>query len=145
VESNFEAGFAFVIRYEKYRADNPTDHGKLTIWGIASKWHPEEVKKMLALTEEEALQFAKGIYHKEYWLGTGCDKIASGLDLCVFDTAVLCGPNKALGFLGQTHDWKDYLFLRLEHQNGLDPYDDCFIEGWLDRAVQLWKVVRGLR
>jgi lysozyme family protein len=143
METNFEKAFEFAMKWEKYRSDDPRDPGGLTIWGISSRYHPDKVKIMEGLDRDQARDFAKKIYHDEYWLKLGCDKIGAPLDIVVFDTAIVPGPKVATVLLDVTHDWKDYIFLRLAHFAG-SPVVNIYLKGWVNRNMDLWKMLKGL-
>lgn len=150
LDSNFEKAIRFSIGdpadpsagYEKYWADNPGDPGGLTIWGICTKWWPDHVRAMKTQSKADAFLYAKHFYHQQFWLWSGCDKLASGLDLVAFDTAILTGRERTAGWIKICHDWRDIIFLRLDYQAGLDRINKFFIEGWLERAIALWKLVK---
>lgn len=136
METNFERAVEFVLKHEGGYVDNPNDPGGETKYGISKRAYPElDIKN---LTEEKA----KEIYHRDYWLKSGCEKIASGLDIVVFDTAVNCGVARASALLGITHDYRDYLFLRLGYYASLGIAKH-FLTGWVRRVIDLWKLVRG--
>lgn len=144
MESNFERAFNFAMEWETWRSDDPRDPGGLTIWGISSKAHAQTVAKIKNLPEKDALEFARGFYYALYWATLQCDKIPAPIDIVAFDTAILCGTGIALLFLKETHDWKDYLFLKLDYLTKLDKINNPFIEGWVERTVAIWKLARGL-
>ncbi len=65
----------FTLSYEQYKTNNPKDPGGLTIWGIASKYHPVAVARMDKMTVEESKNTAIEIYFNEYWSAGNCDKL----------------------------------------------------------------------
>jgi lysozyme family protein len=143
MEQNFERAFKFAMDCEKYRSDDPRDPGGLTIWGISSRYYPMVVASMRGMSEAEALEFAKGFYRGSIWEAMKCDQIANPLDIVVFDTAIIPGPGAAKRFLGMTHDWKDYLFLRLEYFAD-SKSADMYLRGWVrKRIINLWRLARG--
>jgi lysozyme family protein len=140
MEANFGIAFRFSMGYEKWKADIPGDSGGLSIWGITSKWWPEQVKAMLDMTESESMLYAKGFYHRTYWMEAGCPEIASGLDIAVFDTAVKW-KSKPAEFLKICHDVSDFIMLRIAYEADLKSQ---FMVGWLNRDIALWKFVKGI-
>jgi hypothetical protein len=138
MEENFEKALGFVLKWEGGLVDPSPgrDGNDETNLGIDESFHPNiEV-------EELTLERAKKIYRTEYWLAAGCDKIASPLDIVVFDTAVHCGVTRAVGWLGLTHRIPDYLFMRLGHYSRTSRPNDIYLRGWLNRVVDLWKFVK---
>lgn len=99
------------------------------------------------------------VYRKAYWLAAGCDQLAPGVDLMVFDLAVNSGVSRAVKFLqeivGTTADGKigpmtlgaarrlpaGELVLRLRNRRerfyrGL-PTFSYFGKGWIRRLVEV--------
>lgn len=142
MESNFERIFEFAMKWEKWRSDNPNDPGGLTIWGISSKYYPKLVDALKDLSEEEAEEIAKKFYH-DLWLRLSCDRTASPLDIVLFDSAIIPGPTWALNTLKICHDWRDFLFLRIRYF--IDRPGTLFLEGWLNRSLDLWKTIREMK
>ena len=135
MENNFEKALKFVLSHEAEFVDDPNDPGKATKYGISQKAYPD--LDIANLTREDA----KIIYQRDYWDKAGCGEIANGLDIVVFDTAVNCGVSRALAFLATTHDWRDYLFLRLDHYASLNIAKH-YMRGWTQRVFDLWRLVR---
>ncbi len=142
MEQNFERAFEFAMKWEAWRSDNPSDPGGLTIWGISSKYYPETVTKIKDMPKEESRHFARGFYASTFWEAMGCDRIANPLDIIVFDTAINPGPGAAEKFLALTHNWRDYLFLRLAYYASARSAN-VFLRGWTNRVVDLWQLARG--
>jgi lysozyme family protein len=143
METNFEKAFEFAMEWEKWRSDDPNDPGGLTIWGVTWRYHPNEVTRMKEMSKEDSLAHAKEFYHREYWVKQGCDKIANPLDIVVFDSSIVPGRTAANTFLMMTHDWRDYLFLRLAHFAS-SPVAGHYMRGWTNRVVALWRMVKDL-
>ena len=141
METNFERAFDFAMKWERHRSDDPRDPGGLTIWGISSKYWPDVVAQIKDLPKEESLAKARDFYHEKYWLKMGCDRIGSPLDIVVFDTAIIPGPKAATVLLEVTHDWRDYLFLRIAHLAS-SSVADTFLKGWINRIMDLWRMVK---
>lgn len=136
MEQNFEKAFKFLMKWEGGYVNNPQDPGGETKYGISKKSYPDIDIPNLTIEQ------AKKLYHEDYWRGAGCEMISSPLDIIVFDTAVNCGVRRALYILQKTHDWRDYLFLRLTYYLSLSSRH--FIGGWINRVVDLWQVARGI-
>jgi len=138
MEQNFEKAFEFVTEHEGGYIADPRDPGGETNFGISKKAYPDlDIKE---LTFEEA----KAIYKRDYWDKLKCDEIASGLDIVAFDTAVNFGINRVFGYLKLTHDWRDFLFLRLGYYANLD-IAKYFMVGWTRRVIDLWNLVKFLK
>jgi lysozyme family protein len=134
MQGNFEKAVKFVLDHEGGYVFNPLDPGGETNYGISKRSYPNQDIKALTIDQ------AKAIYQKDYWDRMGCDKIASGLDIVAFDTAVNCGVGRALQWLTLVHDWRDFLMLRLAHYAGLDSFRN-FGLGWANRVLDLWKML----
>lgn len=134
MESDFDKAINFVLRWEGGYSDNPNDPGGETNWGISKKAYPHlDIKN---LTKEEAI----AIYHNDYWLRAGCNKLSYPIDIIVMDTAVNCGVKRALEFLNITHRPETYLLIRLKHYIRL-PTAKHFIHGWTRRVISLFSEV----
>lgn len=87
----------FVLDNEGALADDPRDPGKLTIWGISEKWHPEAVRKMRSLPFRQAREIAKEIYEMEY--AAPFMDFSKEVGLVTIDAAVQFAPNDAARLL----------------------------------------------
>lgn len=96
---DFDNIIKFTLNYEKYKSDNKKDPGGLTIWGIASKYHPVEVAKMLKMSIEDAKKEAIKIYYNEYYFGGSCNKLPSLSAQAHFDACVNPGIGAAVRFI----------------------------------------------
>lgn len=94
--SLFTTAVEFVLEHEGKYSNDPADPGGETHWGISKAAHPDVDIK--ALTREAAIQ----IYRAEYWDRTHAGDLPARLGLVLFDTAVNCGPGKAVRLLQQT-------------------------------------------
>src|SRR5690606_41287755 len=54
----------------------------------------------------------RSVYWGRYWLPAGCEQLPLPLAFVVFDTAVNSGLHRALKWLEQTKDWREYLTVR---------------------------------
>jgi len=139
---NFFRAISFILSWEGYKSDDPDDPGKLTIWGISSKSHPEDVHRMVYMTEDKAKETAIGIYKTEYWDKLGCDNLPFPLDVVCMDTGVNMGISRALNFLTVAPDWRDYILYRIMRYVDLGKANPKFLRGWLNRTISLWKMVK---
>lgn len=98
---NFDAAFAHTLKEEGGFVNHPKDPGGMTNLGVTKRvweqWIGKEVDEaeMRALTPTDV----KPLYQRNYWNATRCSELPSGLDLCVFDTAVNSGPGRAVRIL----------------------------------------------
>lgn len=160
----------FVLQEEGGFANNPVDRGGPTNFGITQstlsgvRGRPVTVQDVRDLTRADAIR----IYRQNYWQATSCGQLPPGVDLCVFDSAVLCGPDRAGRFLqtaagltGAAIDGvigpktldavrKDrpvelieaIVAERERFQRGLvsgDPSQEVFADGWTRRVERLRK------
>lgn len=144
MNADFDRAMEFVLKWEGFISDHPDDPGKLTIFGIAGKYHPEEVRQMKTLIDgnakEAALNIAKKIYWREYWEAAGCDALEWPMNLVVFDCAVNQGVKRAVGFRDSALNWTDVLFKRLTHYLSLGK--PMFIAGWVNRIIDLYETAK---
>lgn len=146
----FKKAVEFVLKWEGEISNHPNDPGGLTIYGIASKYYPQEVQKMYELykqnKKQEAKEIACKIYYENYWKKIGGDNLPFPLDMIVFDTAVNMGVNTALNLLKQSdNDVYRYLFLRVKKYVELAKNSKLkvFLQGWLNRVIDLENQIHG--
>ncbi len=102
---NFDRSLKYVLKWEGGYVDHPRDPGGATNYGITRRVLAahRRVKPYTALPKAEvralSLREAGTIYRKKYWNYVKGDRLASGLDYCVFDAAVNSGPGRALRWL----------------------------------------------
>ncbi len=95
----FDNILQFTLGYEKFKSNDPRDPGGLTIWGIASKYHPVAVSRMDKMSKEEAKKVASEIYWNEYWSAGNCDKLPEKTSQAHFDCCVNPGIGAAVRFI----------------------------------------------
>ncbi len=136
---NFARALDFVLKREGYVSNDPADPGGLTIFGISSKHHPEEVSQMSKGTEAGARTIAAAIYRREYWERCGCQALPFPMDIIVMDTAVNMGASQAMKLLEGSPEWKDYLFARIESYCEIARSHPAFLRGWIRRVTGLYR------
>ncbi|OED43597.1 hypothetical protein ACH42_09810 [Endozoicomonas sp. (ex Bugula neritina AB1)] len=94
--SAFEIAVSFVLAAEGGYVNDPEDTGGETSFGISKRAYPD--LNIRALT----LKHATAIYHEDYWLACGCQKMPAALACVVFDTAVNMGQVTAIQQLQKT-------------------------------------------
>lgn len=104
--------------------DNPKDAGKVTNFGIASRWHPGVDVRNLTLTG--AIQ----IYRTEYWDKFKCELLSDPWALFVFDSAVQHPPSAVMLF-EQFNNICDAMARRRAFYLSLNEPE--FEAGWLTR------------
>lgn len=83
---------------------------------------------------------AKDIYYREYWLASGCQRLAPDMAIVVFDSAVQHGPTRAKEWLDNNDDVFGYLVDRTWFYRGLTAWT-TFKGGWKNRLAGLAKLV----
>jgi len=145
IEENFLRAINFTLKAEGIISDDPNDTGGLTVFGIASRWYPDLVKKLKALIDEgkvnEAKEIAIDFYRINYWIKMGCEKLEYPLDICVFNCSVNCGESRAKKLLKESQNWKDYLFKQIEFYVGLESFK-YFGKGWINRTINLFNTIK---
>lgn len=154
-DNNFTKAMTFVAKWEGIDLTNdPKDRGGKTKYGISDAGDGKRDGlvdidadgkgdvRVEDLTLEQALQR----YHKVYWLGSGADKLLLPLGVCVFDSAVNCGPGRAKQWLKASGgDTKKYIELRRIFYYDISEKNvsqQRFIKGWLNRLNDLSKYVQ---
>lgn len=87
--TSWDISINFVLKAEGGYVNDPHDPGGETNFGISKRSYPH--LNIKALTVDDA----KTIYHRDFWLPNGCENLAAGMDLLVFDTAVNMGSGAA--------------------------------------------------
>lgn len=147
MQDSFETALAHVLVYEGGYSDHPLDPGGATNLGItigvlrAHRGRAVSKADVRALTRAEAAE----IYRARYWRPSGCDALAAGLDLAVFDCAVNQGVSRALRFLAQaktaarrgggTALLNEFMARRMQHYGGLRRLFPTFGLGWSRRLL----------
>ena len=125
---NFERCLSVTLKWEGGYSNHPDDPGGPTMRGIIQReydaWRRKNGKPVRPVRQIEDGEL-KTIYRDEYWDAMGCDDLANGMDLCVFDAAVNSG-------VGRAREW-------LESATAVDPYCDERLE-YLQRLGRLWRV-----
>ena len=144
---DFKKAVKFTLLREGFISDEKQDPGKLTIFGISSRWYPAEVEYLKKLISEgkveEAKEYAIDFFHKEFWVKSVCEIMPFPFNLIVFDTAVNCGRSRARKFLNVYNDWEDYLWKRIEYYASLKSINaKKSLRGWINRVILLRKLVK---
>lgn len=85
------------------------------------------------LTREQADE----IYHRDYWLKAGCEKLSWPLNLIHFDTAINFGVTTAVYFLERSdNDPLQYIGLRIKGYRKSTAWPQAG-NAWVDRTVDL--------
>lgn len=103
MRANFENALALTLRWEGGYADNHTDPGGATNFGVTRATLAHVRGRAVSKAEVKALTKAEAttIYRQLYWDKIGGDSLPAGLDCAVFDCAVNSGPARALAYLRQ--------------------------------------------
>jgi lysozyme family protein len=99
---NFSEALAHTLKEEGGFSDHPQDPGGATMKGITLNTY-REFKRNTHLTPDDLKAIPQDeveeIYRKRFWNACQCDNLPSGVDVCVFDTAVNSGPGRAAKIL----------------------------------------------
>ena len=141
--NEFSKAVKFTLLREGFISDDPQDTGKLTIFGVSSKWWPEEVKQLKKLIDEgkiaEAKERATNFFYREYWIKADCHTMDLTFAMVVFDTAVNSGVSKAKEILKECRDdWKLYLLLRIVFNTHCKS-EKAHLRGWTHRIAKLYE------
>lgn len=135
VTDKFKIALEFTLRYEGGYSLDPDDLGGETNFGISKRAYPQlDIK---ALTK----QAASDIYRRDFWEKCHCDIYELDLAMALFDTAVNCGPARAIEWAADCRGKVEVLlFLRMLHYAKIDAFGNNkkYISGWLDRVAALY-------
>lgn len=101
MDANLPAALELIRRHEGGYVNHPADPGGCTNLGITlatyrAHGHPRATcAELRRLTWEGAAD----IYRRAYWNLVRADELPAGVDLCVMDTAVNSGPQRAVWLL----------------------------------------------
>jgi lysozyme family protein len=151
VLNNFDKAFEFLMRYEGYKSNHPSDPGGRTVFGISERYHPETVKRIWDLPKTEAKEEAKIFYKREYWDRYKCDELPSKIDILIFDISVNPGTKLAeklisiFNIFGLKKGETDRVLMatnlkRIKYYNDRvkeNPKLKVFLHGWLNRCFDL--------
>lgn len=161
MKSNFEQCIAALLLHEGGFVNHPKDPGGMTNLGVTKTvWEgwtghdtTEAAMRNLSTSDVEPL------YRKKYWDAIQGDALPSGVDYCVFDTAVNSGAGRAIKLLqrsiGVTQDGligpnslaailvsdvgsliDKYCAVRNEFLQSLSTFD-TFGKGWTRRVSEV--------
>jgi len=141
---NFRKSLKFTLKWEGGYVSDPHDPGGETKWGISKGAYPDlDIEN---LTAEKASE----IYAKDYWDKCGCDNIPYPLCTAVFDSAVNCGPSKAIEWLQSVKDLDpinaSYAVIERRREYNIDCCNKNtnlirYAKGWWARLGDLKKLV----
>jgi lysozyme family protein len=101
VKDNFEKCLEFVLHHEGGFVDHPEDPGGATNLGCTKATWEKWVGRLCTVDDIKALVPADvaPLYKDKYWDKVRGDDLPTGVDYCVFDTAINSGPGRAAKFL----------------------------------------------
>lgn len=108
-KGNFENCLNETLPLEGGYVDHPKDPGGATNMGITIGTLSDELGRPATKAEVKALtpSDVKPIYKKRFWDLMGCEGLAFGVDLAVFDAGVNSGPSRAKRWLMASLDPKN--------------------------------------
>lgn len=138
MKENFKLAFNFTMQSEGGYVNDPKDLGGETYRGISRRFNPQWSGWSLIDKKDfkAADAFVEEFYFNNYWRNNGCNDLAFPLDICVFDTAVLCGSKRAKQWIVESNqDWRRYLEQRMVFH--LSSKQERFKKGWVNRVNNL--------
>lgn len=139
MRQSYRTALAFALQWEKWRSDVKGDSGGHTIWGVSTRWFPEDVKKMENMTQEESRAYVVDFYLREFWIRAGCDALPYPNDWLAFDCAVNQGVALARSLSKRHTDYRDFLLARIKAYVDLPGQ---VLEGWPNRCFDLWQKIK---
>lgn len=163
---NFVKAIPFTIEHEGYRSKDVW--GGVTIFGIASKYHPELVAMLDKMPRTDALIAATEFYYTDYWIPAHCDDMPMRASIVVFDCAVNPGIGRAVQFIQRAVNVPDDGVFGKVTKHAVENYSDMhlvlkilderrryyqqkvietpeksiYLKGWLNRCDALEEYVR---
>lgn len=142
-DDRFQRAIAFVLRWEGGFSTDRNDKGnwtggavgvgvfKGTKYGISAASYPDLDIQNLTLEQ------AKDIYYKNYWLGSGADKLISDMALIHMDTSVNMSTGRGKQILSQSKERPfTYLGMRLRLYTTFDDWQR-YGKAWARRVADL--------
>jgi len=142
MDDNYKDAVEHLFVAEGYKSNDKYDPGRLTIWGIAEKYHPDVVAEIAGLPPDKAKERAIKFYYDEYWVPNGCTSLPFPIDWITFEVAVNPGRNWTETYRNNCIGcwWRDLLFRRLKYYCTVkEVLRRRYIQGWLNRVVLLWE------
>ena len=101
MKNNFERCLKEVLKHEGGFVAHKLDPGGITNLGVTKKVWDEWTRKDNSANDMKALtpEMVKPLYENRYWDACKCDDLPTGVDYCVFDTAVNSGRVRAVKLL----------------------------------------------
>ena len=101
MKDNFEKCLEFVLHHEGGFVDHPEDPGGATNLGCTKATWEKWVGRLCTVDDIKALvpEDVAPLYREKYWDKVRGDDLPTGVDYCVFDTAINSGPGRAAKFL----------------------------------------------
>lgn len=100
--TRFDDSLEFVLKWEGGRVDDPVDRGGRTAYGVIQRTYDRyRMKRGLPVRDVWQIekQEVKDVYLEGYWIPTFCSRLTPPLDIVTFDSAVNCGPSRAVKWL----------------------------------------------
>lgn len=164
-QATYKTAIEFVAKWEGWKHGNgysnhPLDAGGPTAYGITQKtydgWRRHKNRPLQGVEKmqvEEALEIYREMYWDVYTRMPGSnldlDRERPDFAICVFDSGVNCGTNRAFRWanesLKQQDPTKHLLGLRERHYIQLaekHPSQNAFLKGWINRLNDLKKLVQ---
>lgn len=101
MKQNFDLSLEYVLAIEGGYVNHPKDPGGHTNKGVTlrtySAWvgYPASVEQLKRISHADV----RAIYRTNYWDLARCDHLPTGVDYCVFDTAINSGVSRAVKLL----------------------------------------------
>lgn len=140
--NNFDKIMEFVFRWEGWKSDDPDDAGHRTVWGITERDYPDDVPLMWDMSKQESQDYAKNIFHRDYWNAVDGDNLASGLDALILDVAVNMGRYFANSL--KTLSMNDAFMERIRRYTQIAAQGNNikFLRGWIRRTIDLYYFIK---
>ncbi|WP_181708716.1 glycosyl hydrolase 108 family protein [Chthonobacter rhizosphaerae] len=138
----FEKAYKQTRAFEGGYANHPNDRGGATIFGISSKYWPEDFALVKSLVDQgrtdEAEAYTRDFYKKNFWDASGAENASPEMQPLIFDAAVNHGVGAAKRmFASAGSDPTAFLDARQGYMDQIvqnDPSQAVFQQGWQNRV-----------
>ena len=148
---NFDQAYQLIRKREGGYSNHPADRGGETIFGVSSKWFPDDFNTIKSLVDagktDEAEAYTQGFYKTNFWEPLGADQLSPEIAPLAFDAAVNHGVGAAKKMIEQSGgDPQAIINQRRDLYSNIienDPSQAAFQDGWENRMIDNETMIGG--
>jgi len=143
--ANFDRAVKWLLAWETAggKKIRVLDMDGRTLAGINERANPTWVARWWDRPDAEVMAAAADYYHERYWIPTGCNDAAPGIDMLAFDASVNAGLAHGQ-MIASCNTTLAAMCLRVERYAEIahaNPERAKFLVGWLRRLVDCWRTL----